>query len=68
MTALHHDSILPIDDLLARIRAGIADTPPEAIVSLPINVERTGEMTVFRLSVRQDGSLMLSRPKSTSRP
>ncbi len=58
MTELRHDSALPIDALLARIRACIADTPSEDIVSLTINVERTGQMTVFRLSVRPDGSLM----------
>ena len=58
MTTLRHDSILPIDDVLARIRACIADTPSEAIVSLTINVERTGETTTFRLSVRPDGRLM----------
>ena len=58
MTAPRRDSILPIDDLLARIRVCIADTPSEAIVSLTINVERTGETTTFRLSVRSDGRLM----------
>jgi hypothetical protein len=69
MTALHRDSILPIDDLLARIRACIADTPSEAIVSLTINVERTGETTMFRLSVRPDGTLIsLSTENAASSP
>ena len=58
MTARQRDTGLPIDDLLARIRACIGSTPKEAIVSLTINVERTGEKTVFRLSVRPDGNLV----------
>jgi hypothetical protein len=72
MTApLRRDSILPIDDLLARIRACIADSPSEAIVSLTINVERTGGTKVFRLSVQPDGRLMslsADEPEPASSP
>jgi hypothetical protein len=58
MTSHQVDSVLPIDALLARIRACIVGNPLEAIVSLMINVERIGEKTVFRLSVQSDGSLV----------
>ena len=77
MTELQDDIVLPIDDLLARIRACIAETPSEAIVSLTINVERAGETTTFRLrptgrlfeAVRPDGRLMsLSAEEPASSP
>jgi hypothetical protein len=44
--------------VLARIRACIVDTPSAAVVSLTINVGLTGKTTVFRFSVRPDGSLL----------
>jgi hypothetical protein len=58
---------VPIEDLLARIRSCIADTA--AIVSLTIDVERSGERTVFRLNVQPDGRMVaLSAEESASPP
>lgn len=57
MTAQHHHhTVLPIEDLLVRIRACIVDA--EAIVSLTINVEKSGETQVFRLNMQSDGNLV----------
>ena len=49
-------TVLPIDDLLARIRQACLDYK-EADVSLCINIERSREKTVFRLNLQPDGSL-----------
>ena len=64
-----NDGVLPIDDLLARIRACIVDAPTEEVVSLTINFERAGATTVFRISVQRDGRLMsLSAARPASSP
>ena len=58
MTGEQRDSVLPIDDVLARIRACITGSPSETIVSLTVNSGSAGETTVFRLSVQADGRLV----------
>jgi hypothetical protein len=63
----HRGSVVSIEDLLARIRSCVADTA--AIVSLTIDVERSGERTVFRLNVQPDGRMVaLSAEESASPP
>ena len=69
MSALRRDHVLLIDDLLARIRACIVDTPSAAIVSLTINVGMTGKTKVVRFCARPDGSwLSLSAEEPVSSP
>jgi hypothetical protein len=58
MPAYQRDRVLPIDDVLARIRACITGSPSETIVSLTVTSGSAGETTVFRLSVQPDGSLV----------
>ena len=49
---------VPVEELLARIRACISTTPSNAVVSLTVNVEDTGETTIFRVTVHPDGSVV----------
>jgi hypothetical protein len=63
----HRGSVVSIEDLLARIRSCVADTA--AIVSLTIDVERSGERTVFRLNVQPDGRMVaLSAEEESASP
>ena len=50
-------NLLRVEELLARIRACITTTPSNSVVCLTINVEGTGETTVFRLTVQADDSV-----------
>jgi hypothetical protein len=44
MTA-HRDHIFTVDELLARIRACVAQSPAEAVISVTVNIGRNAETT-----------------------
>jgi hypothetical protein len=58
MTTHRRDHVVAIDELLARIRACIAQSPAEAVISVTVNIGRNAETTVFRISEQPNGSLL----------
>ena len=58
LTIMATSQLLPVDDLLAQIRALISGTTPPAVLRLSICVEGTDEQTTIRVSLQDDGSLL----------